>query len=367
MNILQIIPYRFWGGPEIQTFQMASLLQNSSSIRTLLIIYFSHHCTPQDLESLRSKAQSYNLQFELRRSPSFMQIFSEFIYLKKYLQDFNISKVVSSGYLANLLVVFLPIYKISFVHGWTNQSFKISIYEKLDRFLLRYFDAIACVSQQQYQILILINSNVKIVANSFYSHANESLLTKEDLLSRLQLKPTVQIIMTVGRLSQEKGHLWAISAIQKLVIRNQDIHWVILGDGDQKNSLLKEIKHLKMEKNIHLLGHVHEAYRYINCADIFLLPSFREGMPVVLIEAMSLKVPVIATSIGGNTELIEHNVTGLLVEPQQIEQLIETVSWAQKNTNAVKNMTIKAHQKIEKNYNPQKQVQSWKELLKYDK
>ena len=126
-------------------------------------------------------------------------------------------------------------------------------------------------------------------------------------------------IIFAGRLSSEKG----IDVLYKLAeILPDEIHLIILGSGPQEN-LLKKLK----KQNIHYLGYLpkDQTIPLIRGSDILIQPSVVEGISSTILEAMACKVPIIATNVGGNTEIIHHQQTGILIEPNNPRILLDEI------------------------------------------
>jgi len=125
-----------------------------------------------------------------------------------------------------------------------------------------------------------------------------------------------------ARLSDQKGHADLICAFQ-MVNRQNPAHLIIAGDGPLMPDLKKLSERLELSNNVHFLGTRNDVWDILPHLDLFVLPSYYEGFPIVLIETMSQSVPVIATDITGTRELIKDGITGLLVPPGQPDRLAE--------------------------------------------
>lgn len=149
----------------------------------------------------------------------------------------------------------------------------------------------------------------------------------------------------VGRLSKEKNP----EAFLEVAKQIPDAVFVIVGDGPLRKQLEERAKGLG---NVVLTGPVEHrrALGYIAGSDVLVLPSVVEGMSTVLLEAMALKTPVVASAVGGNTEIIEHGVSGLLVQPNDIEQLAESVSKLLTEPKYASHLAENAYNKVINNF-----------------
>ena len=125
----------------------------------------------------------------------------------------------------------------------------------------------------------------------------------------------------LGRLVSQKGIDILIQATHILVKENTDCHLYIGGTGPLKSDLETQVQQAGIEKNVTFLGNVSDKNKFFNNIDIFVLPSRFEGFPLVLLEAGMYKMPVVATNVSGNPEIIHHNKTGILVGSEDPEEL----------------------------------------------
>lgn len=121
-------------------------------------------------------------------------------------------------------------------------------------------------------------------------------------------------ILTVGRLSDEKGQDLAVEALEKLVADGLDVRWYCLGDGASRKAYEQLISERKLEDSFILLGSASNPYPYIKACDIYVQPSRYEGFCITLLEARCLKKPIVSTKVNGVTEQIADGKTGLIVD-----------------------------------------------------
>jgi glycosyltransferase involved in cell wall biosynthesis len=134
-------------------------------------------------------------------------------------------------------------------------------------------------------------------------------------------------LLCVGRLVHLKGQSLLIEAIAELARRGVDARLTLVGDGPKRPELEQLARRRGLEKQVHFAGAVgQDALRDVyRSADIFCLPSMAEGIPVVLMEAMAVEVPVVSTRIMGIPELVEDGRTGLLVTPGRLDELTDAL------------------------------------------
>ena len=138
-------------------------------------------------------------------------------------------------------------------------------------------------------------------------------------------------ILTIGRLSPVKNHAMLLQALAKLSL---PFHARIIGEGECRPALENQIKRLGLEARVELLGEVTRTTEYLAQADLFVLTSNYEGLPLSVLEAMSTGLPVIATDVGGVKEAVLHEQTGLLsarmnavLFSKNIEKLASMPKW----------------------------------------
>lgn len=154
-----------------------------------------------------------------------------------------------------------------------------------------------------------------------------SLLDMKKCRNELGLPLNKKIILSVGHLSEVKGHYYLIDAVKQLINYRDDILCIIVGDGKLRQKLEKQIKENEIGDYVKLVGSkpYSEIPLWMNACDLFVLPSLKESFGVVQIEAMSCGKPVISTYNGGSEEIIISEDYGLLCEPRNSKSLAEAL------------------------------------------
>jgi glycosyltransferase involved in cell wall biosynthesis len=142
--------------------------------------------------------------------------------------------------------------------------------------------------------------------------------------------PSTVVIGTVGRLDPVKDQEGLVFAFKMLCesspLGRERLRLVIAGEGPQRAGLEAQIAHLGLENQVCLLGNRTDVPRLLPEFDVFVLSSIAEGMPGVLLEAMAAGLPVVATDVGGVSEVVLHGQTGLLIPARDIRALANALS-----------------------------------------
>lgn len=151
-----------------------------------------------------------------------------------------------------------------------------------------------------------------------------SAVEKKKIRINFGLDPDLPILGTVARLSPVKGHEYFFKALARIK-NNYDFQVVIVGEGPEKNSLQDLVSHLKLDDNVKFLGAMEDTIPVLKAMDIFVLPSLQEGLSLSILEAQACGLPVVATNVGGISEIVENERTGILTQPRDDESLGEAI------------------------------------------
>lgn len=221
--------------------------------------------------------------------------------------------------------------------GWgRGQKFKTM------RFVLRHADHILANSDFTRDTLIaLIGVLPQHIVMTYPTVDVERLrpgLPHEDLRHRLGLADGQKLILSVGRLQRRKGFDQVVRALPGLVRRGLDVHYAIVGIGDDRDYLLGLAHDMRVSERLHLLGHVEmeELPRWYNACDLFVMPNRdingdTEGFGLVYLEANACGKPVIAGRAGGTGSAVEDGRNGLRVDGERVEAVEEAIAYLLEN------------------------------------
>jgi glycosyltransferase involved in cell wall biosynthesis len=197
-------------------------------------------------------------------------------------------------------------------------SRRIPLYNRIDRFCLPHYEAVISVSERLRAQCLACGvpaGRCVLIENAIDLQQYERRTSRDEAKRALGIPPHRQVIGAVGRLSAEKGFDILIGAISHLLERGFDVDLIIVGEGDQRRPLETLISESGHGDRIHLLGYRSDTLGCYESMDIYALSSLSEGLPNVILEAMALRIPVVATGVGAVPQLIAHERNGLLVEP----------------------------------------------------
>ena len=234
-----------------------------------------------------------------------------------------------SNALGLLLRRFWPMRLVTTVHGWVKHTRRTPLYYKIDRYCLRHYEFVIGVSGDLYQSCLdcgVPPERCILVENGIDTRQFAWTRTHEEAKRRLGIPAERLVIGAIGRLSEEKGFDLLIRAVDRLLAGGLDVELRIAGEGDQHGPLNDLIRKLHREDRIRLVGFLAETIPLFEAMDIFALSSLREGLPNVVLEAMAIGVPVVATRVAGVPQLIAHEENGLLVEVGDSYQMGSTLA-----------------------------------------
>ena len=231
-------------------------------------------------------------------------------------------------------------------HNFLNRIFYI-LYENL----LGYFDSIKILvskSEEGYarKSKIFLGKDYLIINNGVRNRNNKNLEINHNFLNRINSKVKV---ISIGRFVSQKN----INDIIKIAKKMPNLNFQIIGDGPLWQIINNSIKNLKIN-NVELLGEKNDVFKYLYKADIFLSTSLYEGLPISILEAMSIGLPIVASNVTGNLDTVVNGKSGYLYNLNDIDMAVNYLNKLAKD--------IKLRSKIG-NYSFQRQRRFFSEEL----
>jgi len=182
--------------------------------------------------------------------------------------------------------------------------------------------------------------------------------------NKLGIKEGEIVVASVGRLHPVKGYEYFIKAAKEVLGKSADVKFVLIGEGEEQNELEFLAKELKIEKNFIFAGHRNNILDVLQEIDIFVLSSLSEGCPTVILEAMIIKKPIIATKVGGVPEIIEHKNTGLLVESKNSEELAKAILSLINDKELREKIAINGYEHVKEQFSLKKRFENLEEIYR---
>lgn len=272
-----------------------------------------------------------------------MSIIEKIQFINKLIKIFYVNQydicVCSGAYVRFLGPIFSTIFNfrvilsepVSFdpkMHSKNWLEYQLNLFKGWLRFKLS--DVIAPISNTiGEEIVTLTNTPIKKIEILYYYYDLKKISNSAKLPLEVNKPDNPPFtIITVGRLVERKGVSELISVVSEIIEKNPRIQLFIVGDGPQKEFLQNQIKSLNKSRNIFLVGYQENPYQIMRNADLFVLNSKFEGSPTVLIEAMALEIPIVASDCpSGVRELLSHNgkLVGNLYEVNDLDALKEYI------------------------------------------
>ena len=248
---------------------------------------------------------------------------------------------------------------VAFHHGYTTTDLKMRMYNRLDRWSLPKADRVATVC---HAFASRLSRETKIPPERIFVQHNSIRLQPKpaadelnELRRRLGVAEGERMVLSVGRLSQEKAHADLIEAFKLLRATNPDLNCklLIVGDGTERASLETAARASGQNDRITFAGQVSNVQPFYAAADVFVLPSHSEGSPNVLLEAMAAEVPIVATAVGGVPEIVADEESALLVPPKNRPALAAAIDRVLQDSALAQRLTTVASAQVAREHSPE--------------
>ena len=207
--------------------------------------------------------------------------------------------------------------------GWFNKEINMS-HPLLD-YTWKSADALIRVNKVDVPRLKNFNKNVYSIPNGFSS--NFKPMNKNECRSKLHLPMDKRVIFALGGLMKRKGLNYLIDAMKIITERRKDVLCFIGSTGPLKDKLQKQINELNLQDCVKLIGFVPDELLpiWMNASDLYVLPSLAEGNPTSMFEVLGCGKPFVGTRVGGIPEIITNEKLGYIVEPKDVDGLVNAI------------------------------------------
>jgi glycosyltransferase involved in cell wall biosynthesis len=357
-----LTPITFGGSDKVNLTYLRNADRSRFDINPILLI------RPWEAETIfAQELKKFNYSFytiPVAKRPSiegrdYFRVLRCFKMIYSILKKASFDLVHTHGYFAD--IIGMPISKIlhiphiSTCHGFISNDRKLKIYNSLDKLSLRFCERIIAVSEEIKNGLLkkgINESKIVVIQNAVQNSYGRKEFADHRTEKRrfLSIEQDEFVIGYVGRLSEEKGVHYLIEAGSVLKESFEPFKIIIIGDGPRRKEL-KDLTKLKgLEREIIFTGFQSDVENWLPALDVFVLPSLTEGTPMALLEAMSVGIPIIATSVGGVPKIVENEISGFLIEPADFRALAEKIIILKENPVLRNKMAMEGLEIIKKRF-----------------
>ena len=314
MRIVHLMASPFYGGPERQMLGLARHLP--SEVESAFVSFAEGGLAQAFLD--QALWHGFEVKTLVANTPRLFACIRE---VAGELRRLRADLVCCSGYKPDVVGwraarrVGIPVVSIS--HGWTAATWKVRCYERLDRLILRWMDAVVCVSKAQAEKVRAAGvpeAEIVVIQNAIgedaFVAANAG---KRAEMAQWFAQPPRWIIGAAGRFSPEKGFAVFIEAAAMVARQRPEAGFVLFGDGPLRGELERLIAARGLNGKFGLAGFRNDLSSFLPNLDVNVMSSYTEGLPVVLLEASAAGIPTVATAVGGIPEVLDDGQSGYLV------------------------------------------------------
>ncbi|MBX9856510.1 MAG: glycosyltransferase family 4 protein [Gemmatimonadaceae bacterium] len=245
-------------------------------------------------------------------------------------------------------------------HLWNGSDRMVRLYERLDALVLRTLaPRIVAVSggiRDEMMARGVSEERISVIPNAVpYSFLEDVDGVKSSQPGReITGELDEFVVATCARLAPEKGHQYMLDALSLLASRGvRSVHWRVVGDGPLRSWLEHEIRSRALDDCVMLDGYRSDVRSILAAVDAVVQPSLKEGMPIALLEAMALGVPVIATAVGAVPEFVRDGVSGILIAPADPISLADALQRFQTDPKFRKQVGAAARADVRSRFTPE--------------
>lgn len=369
-TVAHLIATNFYGGPERQI--VAHACRVGAAGYEPLVISFAESGRDNELlaeagrHGLRHRALRVDGAFNPRAVSSLVSL----------LRDEGVRLLCTHGYKSNVVgrlaawIAGIP--EIAVSRGWTAENARIRFYERLDRLFLRLADRVVAVSEGQRAKILKSGvrpGKVSVIRNCFALDEEEQ-RAEPGAPARLRVRRELGIpedavlVASAGRLSPEKNYAGFIEVARRVRRAEPSVHFAVFGEGFLRPDLERAIAQAGLQDAFLLPGFRKDMPAVYEALDIFVLPSFTEGLPNVVLEAFARRRPVVASAVGGTPEVVTHGKDGFLTAPTDLDGLAGFVLRLARDPQLRRDMGAAGRETLRERFDFARQTEDWVALYR---
>ncbi|MFH2035005.1 MAG: glycosyltransferase [Candidatus Zixiibacteriota bacterium] len=366
IKICFLISGDLWAGAEVQAYQMLESLLSFSDLE-LSAVLLNHGVLADRIRQL-----GIDLTVIEESQNGFFSILRQ---LKDKFRGQSIDILHTHRYKENILGAHLKknceIKRlIQTVHGMPEKftclkKLRMNLYGKLNGYYSRKrFYKIICVSNEMYNDLLNLYPREKLMV--MHNAVNLNNITPDDVDPAynfgVDLPSEALLIGTAGRMVPVKSYDFLLKVAQKVIEKFQSTYFILAGEGPLQSELEAFSAELGIKENVKFVGFQNDINSFLGKLNIFVMSSVHEGIPMILLEAMAMQKPVVATGVGGIKEVIEDNISGILTPYGDADSMAQKIIDLIANKEVRNQLGISARKRIADRFSSESQKKKLYEL-----
>ena len=265
-----------------------------------------------------------------------------------------------SNALGLLVKRFHPMHLVTTAHGWVRFTSRTPLYYWIDRFCMKRYDRVICVSQDLQEACRtsgVKEESLRLIDNAIVIDDYDPAPQTKKERWRFGFDDQHLVLGAVGRLSEEKGFDHLINAVYRLVRSGHPVGLLIAGEGHLKETLQKQIDELELQNHVQLVGYLKDPRELYRAIDVFVLSSLREGLPNVVLEAMASQRAVVTTNVNGIPRLVTNGVNGIVVKTDCVVALHDGIKQLLENSALCQQLAAAGRETVEQNFSFERRME----------
>lgn len=222
------------------------------------------------------------------------------------------------------------------------------------KFVSHYLVQTETAKKEWMKRVNLPENKFTVIPNGIDANFFAGIEKDEKLRQELGIDRAETVIICVANLHVNKGHKFLLEAFEKVFRRDKQIKLLLVGDGEEKENLKKQIENYKAKNNILFLGKRTDVPELLKISDIFVLPTMFEGMSNAILEAMACGLPIITTDIPENRELIKDKINGILVPVNNTNEIATSLNTLLNDKNLIEKLAKNAQMTVTERFDIEK-------------
>ena len=337
-------------GPGKTILETACRVDKSQFALSIGLLMLEHESGNQYQEAAEARGiEVIPLRTRSQFSPAIIDVIAGVI--RKHNFDIVHSHEYKSDILATLVARRCGVPIVTTAHGWITNSLKSRLYVWADKQTFRFFDRVIAVSPRIRTEILKYGAredHVELIYNAIVmDNYRPDAHQPGYLRQRYGIPEDATLIGNIGRLSPEKGQVEFLQAAKNLLAeRPEGLYFVLVGEGPDHARLGQFVKDNGMEARVFFTGHESDVRPVYRDIDILALTSYTEGFPNVVLEALCMEIPVLATDVGGVASIVDDRKTGILIPAHDASAVSGGLRWMLTHPEACQSMVINGQAKI---------------------